>query len=230
MPSAKPVYDTDGHWKHRQFNPAEWSALTERLQRDLKPFYPDQQADACPEFGDPFDAWVNALLAEAWGAVSGAFSWGLRLSNEQLQAEQRDTLKTLEKAARVLGDMSFDLDRLLGVDADVLDTKDRILALIPYVESAAMSITEQPKAFQRKQVDHAAAVEMAIRVLRVYKASGGRVSATADMDTECVSDAIKILAIIGEALGLVLSPATWRGVVSDALAQADDLKQVRTTP
>ena len=225
MPSAKPIYDTNGHLKHRQFDAAQWVAVIEHLQSELKPFYPNKEAVDCPVFGHPFDEWVNVLASEAWGAISGIYGRGIRLTNEQLLVEQKNTLKTLQKAAHLLSDMSLDLDKLLGIDADVLGTRDRILELMPYLESAGQKITAQPKAFQRNQVDQAAAVEMAIRVLRVYKDHGGRVAATADNDLQYFSDSIKILRIIGQAFGLDLSAATWKKVILVARAKANDLRK-----
>ena len=44
MPSAKPAYDSEESWKHRQFDPTEWEALVHRLRHELRPFYPDKSA------------------------------------------------------------------------------------------------------------------------------------------------------------------------------------------
>ena len=230
MPSAKPAYDPDESWKHRQFDSAQWEASGERLRSNLRRYYPDKAAVDCPTFGHPADEWVNCLRSEAWSAISIMCGLGLRLTNEQLLVERKDLLATLQKAVRVLNNVSPDLDRLFGVDADLGGTRNKIRELIPFVEASETRVAALPRARQQKEVQNAAAVEVAIRVLRIFKDHGGRISATADIDLNYVSDAVTILKILGDEFGLRFSAATWRKIVAAARLQADDLKQVRTAP
>lgn len=230
MPSAKAVYDPDENWKRRQFDSAEWTTLSERVRQKLRRFYPDKDATECPIFGHPADSWANYLLSDAWSAISIMSGLRQRLTNQQLLVEQHDLLATLHKAARILSSVSPDLDRLFGIDADVLGTRDKIRELIPAVEASAAKVSLLPRAKKRSEADHDAAVEAAIRVLRILKDHGGRVSATANGDHKYVSDAVKILVILGDELGLCLSAATWKKVVAQARAKAADLKQVRQAP
>lgn len=230
MPSAKPVYDATEDWKHRQFDSTEWEALGERLRHKLRPFYPDKDAEERPIFGHPADSWANYLLSDAWSAISIMSNLRLRLTNEQILAEQQDILTTLQKADRILSSVSPDLSRLFDIDADVLGTRDKIRELIPVVESSAVKVSRLPRAKKRREADSDAAVEVAIRVLRIFKDHGGRVSATADSDHHYVSDAVSILKILGDELGLSLSAGTWKKVVAQARAQAADLKPVRQAP
>lgn len=230
MPSAKAVYDPDESWKHRQFDSDEWIALSERIQQKLRRFFPDKEAVECLTFGHPADLWANYLLSEAWSAISIMSGLRLRLTNEQILVEQHDILATLQKAVRILSNVSPDLDRLFGIDADVLGTRDKIRELIPVVDASADKVGLLPRAKKKREADRDAAVEAAIRVLRIYKDHGGRVSATADTDHDYVSDAVSILKILGDELGLTLSAATWKKVVAQAQGQAADLKQVRQAP
>ena len=230
MPSAKAAYDPDEAWKHRQFDSAQWDALSARLRQKLRPFYPDKAVVECHLFGHPADEWANYLLSTAWSAISINYGVSLRLTNEQLVVEQQDILETLQKAVRVLSCVSPDVDRLFGVDADVLGTRDKIQELISFVETSKTRINTLPRAMQKRAVDRAAAVEVAIRVLRIFKDHGGRVSATADIDLNYVSDAVSILKILGDELGLILGVTTWKKAVAAARLQAVDLKQVRTAP
>lgn len=230
MPSATAVYDPEEVWKLRQYNDAKWNNLLEGLQKDLRPFYPDKAAVACSQFGHPADEWVAHLLDEAWDAISITHGIGLRLTKEQLLVEQQDMLTTLEKAVRVLSNVSPDLDRLFGLDADILGTRDKIQELIPFIAGSEAQIAGLPRALQRKEVQHAAAVEVAIRVLRLFKDRGGQISATANVDHQYFSDAVKLLKILGDKLGLALDFTTWKKVVKTALSHAPDLKKVRKAP
>lgn len=230
MPSAKAAFDPDEGWKHRQFDSAQWEALGARLRQKLRPFYPDKDAEECPTFGHPADSWANYLLSDAWGAVSSIRGLRLRLTNEQLAVELQAILGTLQKAIRVLSSVSPDVDRLFGIDADVLGTRDKIRELIPFVEAGKLRRSMLSRATSRNEADRAAAIEVAIRVLRIFKDSGGRISATANTDLNLVSDAVSILKIIGDELGLCLSAVTWKKVVIEAKRQAKDLEKVRKTP
>ncbi len=224
MPSAKPAYDTDGSWKHRKFSPLEWEDLKIRVRVKLRPLYPDQTATEDPTFGHPADEWSSYLLSEANGAVSMTLWLMRRRTNEELRAEQADLLGILKNAADKLSTVSHDLDILFGVDADVFGTRDMIRKLIPFVEGSFARIAVLPKASRIKEAQHAAALEMAIRCLRVLKDAGGKVSATAQKDFDDISDAIRMLKIIGDALRLYLDETTWKKVVIEAKKAAIDLK------
>jgi hypothetical protein len=221
---AKPVYDTDGGWKHRQFSPQEWDALGARLRTKLRSFYPDKGAVEDPTFGHPADPWSNHLLSAAEGGLSLMLGLRLRLTNEQLRAEREDLLKTLNKAIESLSTVSRDLDVLFGVEADVLGTRDKIKELVPWIVASGVRIASLPKAKTRREAEHEAACEMALRVLRAIKGSGGAVAATGDTYLGYVSDAVQVLKIIGDELGLCLDASTWKKVVADTKKTAKDLR------
>lgn len=223
MPTATPKYDTDGSWKFRQYDSQSWDKLKLTLQTALRPFYPDKNAETDPIFGHPADGWANSLLSEAYDAVSTMRWHGLRLSNEQLRAEQKDVLSRLRKAAKCLDTMSHDLNIMLGIDADLLGCRDKILEIIPLVAAADTVISGLPTAKKRRDAEDHAAVEMAIRTLRILKAEGISTSATAETNSGYISKAIQILKIIGDALGLVLDPKTWVKKVAKAKQSASDL-------
>lgn len=179
MPRAKAKYDTDGTWKNRQFDGPEWDALTKRLQEKLKPFYPDKSAVVDPAWGHPADQWSNVLLDAANGAVTMMFWHSRRHTNEQLRAEQRDLLDTVKKTVRCLTTVSHDLNVLFGSGVDLLGPRDKLAELIPHIEATKAKITAQPRAQKPNEANQLAAVEMAIRTLRVLKDAGGTVKATA---------------------------------------------------
>lgn len=241
MPTAKSRYDSGGEWKYRHYDEAEWEELKNKLRVKLRGFYPDKSAEdgdvgadteaqagfdsvqANPTFGHPADAWVNSLLAEAEGAVSMMLWLRLRLTNEELRAERQDLLNTLNKADKCLSTLSHDLDIMLGVDADVLGCRDKIRELVPRIEAAEAAISRLPRARKLSDAQHQAAVEMAIRVLRILKDYNISTAATADVNFGYISDAVRILKIIGDELGLVLEPLTWRGIIIKAKQSAHDI-------
>ena len=224
MTRAKPAYDMDGSWKYRQFDRAEWDVLVKRLQAKLRAFYPDKSATDDETFGHPADEWSNYLLYACESAVSTMLWLRRRLTNEALRAEREDLLRTLNKAVNSLSTVSHDLDILLGVDADLLGIRDKIKELIPRIEDSDAKIANLPKAKTRKDANHAAAVEMAIRALRVLKRAGGTAAATADKDLNYISDAVQILKIIGDELGLPLDETTWKNAIIKAKIAAPDLR------
>lgn len=224
MPSAKPAYDSDGGWKHRQFEPTEWEALAARLRSKLRPLYPDKDAEVTEPFGHPAEAWANALLSDAYGAVSAMLSLRRRLSNEELRAERQDLLNVLNRAVDRLGTVSRDLDVLFGIDADVLGTRDKLQELLPFIEAAESRIADLPRAMNKKDAESAAALEMAIRCLRTFQGEGGKISGTVHMDMDYISTAVKMLKILGDELGLELNETTWKAVIARARKAAPDLR------
>lgn len=224
MPTAKPRYDSGGVWKSRHYGESEWEELKVRLRKKLWDFYPDKNAEADPTFGHPVDSWVNYLLAEAEGAVSIMLWLRLRLTKEELRAERKDLLNTLNKADECLSKLSFDLDIMLGVDADVLGCRDKIRELVPRIEAAETSISQLPRAKKLSEAQHDAAVEMTIRVGRVLNREGITVSASGDAYFGYTSEAIQILKIIGDEIGIELAPLTWRDIIIEAKQSAPDIK------
>lgn len=150
MPTAKPRYDGGGNWKNRHFGPDEWEAVGKRVREKLRCFYPDKSASTDPTFGHPADAWANGLLSEANSAVSMMLWLRRRLTNEELRAERKDLLSTLNKACKCLSNLSHDLDIMLGVDADIRGCRDKIKELMPRLEAAGATIDRLPKAQKRK--------------------------------------------------------------------------------
>lgn len=215
MPTAKPRYDSGGKWKHRQWNEVEWENTKKHLRNKLRPFYPDKNAKADPPFGHPADAWANSLLDEAEEAISMMLRLRRRLTNEELRAERKDLLSMLNKADKRLSNLSHDFDIMLGVDADVLGCRDKIRELIPRVEATEATIAKLPRAKKLMDAQHDAAVEMAVRVLRV-KNHGLSTAATADADLGYFSDDVQILKIIGDEIGLRLAETTWKDTILEA--------------
>lgn len=216
MPTAKPRYDGGGNWKYHQYTEAEWEALKKRISEKLRPFYPGKNAQSDPTFGHPADVWADCLLNEAKGAVSRMLWLRRRLTNEELRAERDDVLAILEKSAECLGKLSHDLDIILGVDADIRGCRDKIMELIPRFEAAKDGIAKLPRARKPRDAQHAAAVEMAIRVLRLLSSQGIAPAATADTDLGYTSDAVKILKIIGDEIELKLAERTWKKIIIKA--------------
>ena len=215
MTSAKPRRDHGGMKKVPHRSAAEWQALQSRVQAELRPFYPDKSAAADDTFAHPADAWANYLLNEASSALAEAKTRN-RPTNEELRAELAALLKTLQRTMEGLDSLSLDLDLLLGPDVDALETRDAIATLLGRVESARPLIERLPKASRHSEVQHAAAVEMAARVIRVLEQDGMSTGATVNAHFGYQSDVVKILMILGDAIGLHLADTTWKGAIVKA--------------
>lgn len=214
MPSAKAPYDKKDIWKYRQFSDSDWEAMTERLQTKLAPFYP--VIATTPEIERAQSAWVRRLQSEAHNAITTVLWHNRRRTNEELRAECNDLLRVLKKANDCLSTLSYDFDTLLGADADVMGTRDKILQLIPLIRASEVKIAKLPRAKNIKDAQHCAAMEMALRCLRVVKECGGEVNVTFVPEFHKISPAIQILKILGNEFSLVLSESTWKKAVAQA--------------
>lgn len=241
MTTAKPPYHGNGCG-------TKLSDFSDELRQTLRSFDPRQGTDTDPytlAWGDPADAFVEAVLSEAWWAKSELHFSQFNSGRAEIRAEQADLLKRLRGVHDRLRRLSPDFDRLLGIDADPLGCADKIKELIGYVEAANPRIDQLPNGRKTADKEHNIAVELAIRVLGVVEQYGGDVAATAgtywkliDITEQCDSDveasryvspAVKILKAIGDDMGLVKAEATWRGIIGTA-RQAPSGLRARQAP
>jgi hypothetical protein len=223
MPTAKAQYDRFGEIKSQKYNfsHAEWDDLHKRVRRELRPLYPHNDVDDDPTFGHPADEWASHLLEVAHTEVS-TWRWlEERLTNEELRAEQADILRSLKKAHASLSEMSRDMHNLLGPEVDVLECRDMIGRLIPDIEQSREKIDRMPRAKGRRKAKGKAALEMTVQVVRLLENDGTRVAATANKDLALTSPHVKMLQVLGNALGLELDVTTWKGLISKARKRLD---------
>lgn len=198
--------------------------FSEKLKKDLRAFYPGKDAKVDSVWGHPADAFVEAVLGEAWWAKSMLYWQRFGITKDEVRAEQADLLKTLRECEYKLRNLSPDHSRLFGINADPLDCADRISLLIQSAATAAPAIERMEKARKPIEKQHDVVVELSVLVLRVLQQYGIRAAATGDDYFEYVSDAVKILKLIGDDLGLVRDELTWRDAIIKAKRNAPDVK------
>lgn len=198
--------------------------FSDALKVDLRSFYPDHDAKVDPVWGHPADDFVDQVLSEAWWAKSELHRQRFDTTRAEVRAEQADLLKVLQVCERKLRNLSPDVDRLLGVDADPRGCADQIALLIEHAARAGQAIEGLEKARKPNEKRHDVAIEMSLRVLRVLQQFGIRAAATGDSYFGYTSDAVKILKLIGDDIGIVRDELTWRDTIIKAKQQADDLQ------
>jgi hypothetical protein len=225
MPSRKARYNAPPTLGEvlKSGGPPKLRDFSEELRNRLRDFYPDKNAQTDPTFGHPADNFAAEILSEAGWAIGELEEVRQSLTKQDIRAEHDDLIRTLTATRDKLRKLSPDLDRLIGVDADTLGCADALDALLAKVEVARSGIDARPKKRRPDQAQHAIAVEMAIRVLRVAKDHGSRIAATGNSDLGYTSDAVQILKAIGDDIGLVLSDMTWRDITAEAKKAAGDL-------
>jgi hypothetical protein len=217
MSTAKAKYVGDGSGKRIP-------DFSEHLRQKLRDFYPGQNEEPDPVWGHPADAFVEAILGEAWQAKSTLHAQEFVITKAEVRVEHADMLKSLLATEQKLRNLSPDLDRLLGVDADPLGCADQIALMVKQFAAVSEVVEQMSKA--RKPIDkqHAIAVELAVRVLRVLKEYEIPAAATADSIFGYKSNAVRILKLIGDDLRLVRDELTWRDTIIKAKQQAPDLQ------
>lgn len=189
------------------------------VHRRLKPYFPgDDTKD--PTFGEPSAEWAAVLINIANDELSLMLGWGLKLTNAEMQAELSGVMGALEKAQDRLGRLSLGLDVMLGADVDVIEYRDKIGELLEKFRPIEAMIPRRPRVRRVNEVRFAAAKRMAVYVLRRLHEDGIKVSSTVDEYHGTVSDAVKILKILGDALSVPLSERTWKkAIISVRVAQ-----------
>lgn len=202
----------------------------------LRALYP-HQADTCPVFEHPADEFVDALLAWGYWLAAALGATKSFLTKEEARAECDALLKDLRGARTKLQNLSADFERFLEEDADPRECADSITLMIKCAESARRNIDLQ-KDRVRKPAEwrHWVALDFAGSIAIVLQNYDIKASATASTylralditqnkncgieDTsEYVSDAVKILKIIADDAGLLLSESTWRDTLAEATKQ-----------
>lgn len=221
MTSPRARYTGDGAWE-------QVPEFSSSLKKRLRAFSPQQEAEVDPVLGHPADDFVNEILAEALWARSTLHWQRLDCTKQELRAECADLLSMLKAAEFRLRNLSPQVDRLLGVDADPLGCADSIESLIKFVETAELHVDDLPRARKPHHKQHDVALELAIRVLQVVRDHGLKDSATGDPHWDNASDAVGILQLLGDELKIVRSIATWRDTVAEAKRRMTNSREHRT--
>lgn len=179
-----------------------------KLRAQLREFVTDEQV---PGFGSTADEFAELVCYEA--ASVAAWLDQPRASRRDLQREIDALVSALEEAERRTRNLSDDADRLLGAQADPEALLEHLLAIGGCARSARASADSRPGRDNPVAYRHRIAAEMALRVLRVLDDYGIPAAATCNPDHGFQSDAVTILKLVGDDLGLPLSPATWRDVI-----------------
>lgn len=198
--------------------------FSENLKQSLRKFYPDKNAEVDSLWGHPADAFVEAVLSEAWWAKSTLHWQRFGITKAEVRAEQTDLLKVLRECENKLRHLSPGFFRILGVDADPLGCADLISLMIESTTTAAQAVDRMSKTRKPIEKQHDVVVELSVLVLRVLKKYGIRPAATGDCYFGYTSVAVKVLKLIGDDLGLVRDELTWRDAIIKAKEVAPDLQ------
>lgn len=221
MPTAKIRYEESGD--------ADTPILeaSDKLKAKLRAFYPDQRSQFDPDWAHPADTFVAILLVEVRWAIRERHRNRRGRTKPAIRNMHSSLLKRLRDIERDLRKLPPDLDRLLGGDADPVGCAEKINELVGSFERAAGHIDSLSSGKIGKrpvELDHATAMEMSIRVLQVLKRHGIAPAATDDGNGGSASDAVRILKLIGDDIGLRRSERTWRYIVSNAKELSRNLR------
>lgn len=226
MPSGKARYNAPQSFADivRSGQEAPISDFSDKLQQEIETFYPGKDTKAETHEENSAEIFSRRILAEAHWAIAELEEVRLSLTKQDLKAEWEDLRAILERARDRLRSLSPDFDLLLGIDANPFGLADSLDAMIKRVDEAGRLIDERPQKPRATGQRHEIAMEMAIRVLRVAKEHGMRVSASGSSHyPEQTSKAVLLLKAIGDDIGLRLGKLTWRNIVAEAKRAAGDL-------
>lgn len=214
--------------------------FSSQLRATLRSYYPQQDAATCPHFGNPADNFVEQVLGAAGNAAADMMWQEFNVTKQELRAEQKDVLKSLNATQNKLRKLSPPFRWLLEDGAAPLRVADSLDAIIRQIEATALGIGSLPIKRGSDAERHDIAIEMAFRVLHVLKDNDIEISATCgsynklnDITTknyngtdvsQYISDAVKILKAIGDDIGLGLANTTWRDIIIEAKKSCPDLQ------
>jgi hypothetical protein len=201
------------------------NVFSDAFKQSLTSFFPGEDLVEANDF-------VNEIVGEARSAQSDLDEINLRLKKADLLAEIIDLLDSLNETRNKLRRLSPDLDRLIDMDPDPATAADALDSIAAAAEEAQKRIKSLPKAKPKtpnaaptvSELRRELAMETAIRVLRVAKCHGMRISASGRTDApETFSPPSRLMKQIGDTIGLRYEVSTWRNIVGAAMKRAGDL-------
>lgn len=204
--------------------------FSESVQRQLRNFCPHEESEADEHPLEVQIPFANAVLAEARWAFGALDNAKRHTTKEDTRAEMDSVVRLGKRFSAVLRRLSPDADRQFGVDADPLGVADKVDVLVKQVdvlvkqgELGRIELNSQKRKRRFDEMQNAIGLELAIRVLRVAKEYGLKVTACGQMEFAYASTAVKLMKCIGDDIGLRLAELTWRDFVIRAKKEAPDL-------
>lgn len=237
MPRGKARYNAGATFAERVTTGGtiELRDFSADLKRKLRNMYPDKSTAEDPVWGHPADTFVQEILAAARWALPQLAKIRTTLTKAEIVAERDDLLRTLVKVQNALCTLPLAQNKLRKLSPDFAqwfladplecaDSLDVLIAQSKSVEAALNTLITTVKSakppsmltvrkLKPRDSQHAVAVEMAVRVLRVAKNRGLPIAATAASKTSRGSRAVKLLKLIGDDIGLILAELTWRDII-----------------
>jgi hypothetical protein len=215
---------------------ADEKDFSKRLCDTLSAYFPPTESGAEVKQGvatssgteelSPWAARGDAIIPELLDVARWAREELREIETEstcqQLRKEQRLLATALRTARDALGNLSADLDRLLGTDADPAACAAALDALLPVVDDAASRIAALPRSKRPVEKEGTIATEFAVRVARVLMAHDMKASASGGSYYNYSSPAVEILGAIGAEIGLVRTRLAWRDVLAEAKSANPD--------
>lgn len=184
------------------------------LRKKLHNYAPQKSATAFDMIEHPGDRFVEDILNAA-GNAAADMVWALSEVNKQgLIAEQKNALKAVQATTEKLRRLSQPLVNLLEVGADPMGVADQLEKLAGQLEATEIQLKGLTRVARPVEAHHKIALELAPRVLSVLEEYGLSIGATYDKDVTSPSDAVVVLKLVGDDIGLCLSEVTWRDIVA----------------
>ncbi len=204
--------------------------FSDKLKSSLRSFYPNEEVDPDPAWGDPADNFVASVLSEGEWLASELHWMKFETTTGGIRSEKTRLLNSLGKSVELLTNISPDFEYLLPIEVDILGYADTFKELIHHFECTEKEIEALPKSDKPSSKEKIIAIEATVRTLRVLAEHGIPPSETVHTEFEATSDAIKILKAIGDDIGFVRTPSVWKKNISAAKKIAPDLAKYGNPP
>lgn len=185
------------------------------------------------------DLWPGGGRETAWGHPGDEFAacladvvLGVRaqrhreaVTREDARAELQRVARQLSEAERMLRTLSPEVDALLGAENDPLGCADSIKAMVERFRQAEAARESSYAGTSIAEHERGLMLDVCVQVAGVLKDYGVEATATAQLDLEQVSVAVRCCAEVGSIGGVGRSLATWRDVLAEVLRQEADNRQ-----
>lgn len=196
--------------------------LAKAMRRELAPVPHDYRVPGRADgtFQSRELSFAHAVLAEARFAVEELRAAGQALTLADLQAEVAFFASHVGALIERLPSMSPEVANLQDFDPRTL--ADQLAPVAASLRRSAEQVRRLPRRRRADEVRREVEVELAIRVLRVCRRYGMRITVGSARSHRLTAPQ-KIMTTVGDATQLNRSPETWRDVIAQAVRTAPDL-------
>lgn len=184
------------------------------VKQTIIEFYLENKSDEnkpdISHFVNTSEEFAENIISILQDATDDICAMELDINKSEIETEANQILKALLNTQKKLSSISLDLENLLEIDSNHLESLDSIKTLIPFFEQAILKtknlpIKAKPSDRKRKILE-----EMVYRILCIFEDFDIPFSSIGNSYDLNYSESIRFMKDLGDSIGIDYSLDTWK--------------------